>query len=334
MLTAVKDSLATYISEKLSIKVLFFVHGLYLITIGYPLLLYIIPRPTVPDPLIALLNITLSLALTGGNFIQLLLIAMIGAKDQMILHIRNPLDSTILTFREKSQFVRSNAKKAFIMSLIILYLPYFLHYFIGIGDYSRFFMNEVILQYVLDRFSFLTFEKHAIQFRAATAKIILRCSSIKRFVEEYSPKTFVQAANQNEGAEELTHEKFLQEVQEIIESRVEILEHNLQTIKEDNSTPMLEVTGEVHILSKLFLLVSGMVCVSLALLSLATVYGTADNRQWAYLFFLFWHGYISPIISVVLFCSPVMLGFKEQGEDRNAEEQSQDRSNTNVFELF
>lgn len=93
----VNNSLAAYFSEKSWARVIFFLYGSYCITIGFPILIYLTPYKT-QDPDETSRKIfndlgyaTVSLISGGGNFIQMLLIVMIGAKNQMIHYTKNPV---------------------------------------------------------------------------------------------------------------------------------------------------------------------------------------------------------------------------------------------------
>lgn len=266
IITTVNRSFVVYISDKPVVRMISFFYGLYPLTLGYPLFLFLLKSaqlshspsdPTNKRLFYAFGNVTCYLLISGANIIQLFLIVMIGAKDQMILNARNPLDSTILSFQEKSRFVRSNLKRVLAILLIIIYLPLLPYIFDGVrDDVRKFFQNGICFYFLLDRYSFLIFEKHAIKLRAASSKIILKFNAIKKYLHDYSPKAFVQAVDPIEEVKVMTHQD---------QDFLRILDHTLQTIDEDRSVPMMEVTGEIHILSKLFLLVSSMIGVLMIL---------------------------------------------------------------------
>ena len=317
-MSAVNNSLAVYISESPCVRVLFFLFSCYLITIGYPVyFIFIQSQDSDSRRAHPFLNATM-LIFSGSSLIQLLLISMIGAKTQMIVHQRHPLDTAILTSAEKSQFLRANLARAFITLLIIVYLALAPHLSIGkfesLGDFLRL---GITSYYVLDRLSFLRYEKNAIKLRAVGSKIMHKVGFMKKFIHDYSPKTLVQAVACDEMTQVETHQDMLNEMQVLIESRVRILEHTLETIEEDNSQPMLEVTGEIHIIPKLFLLLTivttAIFTIDKCLVSLGSNYGST----WLLLVGLFLYIYVTPILLLPIFCSQMIFGFKESEKGVN-----------------
>ena len=317
---ATNNSLAAYISKRTWIKVVFFFLGCYFIIV-YPFCVYIVYSQGSQDAdhqettfLGKITYITIS---PGGNLLQMLLITLIGAKNQMILHKRSPLDTTILTYAEKSRFLRVNFWRAFAMLILIVYLPVIPQTLTGRGEgfLGDVFRNGVVLYYVFDRVSFLAYEKKTIKHRAIGAKITHKMLSIRKFVQDYTPETLVRAVISDDEIKVTTHQDMLKEMQLLMDSRVRILEQTLEMIEEDNSQPLLEMTGEIHIISKIFLLNTTVICVLLSLNVILEACGVTYDETWLVLPALFLHCYVSTIVLIPLFCTQMMLGFKEQDED-------------------
>ena len=234
----------------------------------------------------------------------------------MILHTRNPLDTTILTYAEKSQFLRANLKRAFVTLVLIVSLPMIPLYLLGrgerfLGDAFRF---GIILYYVLDRVSFLSYEKNAIKHRAIGVKVTHKLFTIRKFAQDYSPKTLVRAVINDDEIKVTTHQDMLKEMQLLMDSRVRILEQTLEMIEEDNSQPLLEMTGEIHIISKIFLLNNTVICVLSLLNAILKAFVENYDRTWLVFPALFLHCYVSTIVLIPLFLTQMIFGFKEQDE--------------------
>lgn len=90
--------------------------------------------------------------------------------------------------------------------------------------------NGIILYYVLDRVSFLTYEKNAIKVRAAGAKITHKLLTIRKFVQDYSLAALVRAVTNDRENAVTTHQDILKKMQVLIDSRVRILELTLEMI--------------------------------------------------------------------------------------------------------
>ena len=177
----------------------------------------------------------------------------------------------------------------------------------------------MLIYFLADRLSFLYFERKAIIFRALGAKMKQKEFAIKKFVSEYNPRIFLQAILQEDKGTKATsistHKQVLDRIRDITEGRVGILEQTLQTIQEDDSTPMLEVTGEISLLPKILLLNITIMFLFDIIEFLYEIFDwDAGYNEIELIITLLWN-VTSPLISIPIFCSHMLFGYKNNKED-------------------
>ena len=313
-MSLVNRSIAVYISRNKVIQAIFYAYGLWIIIISYPFvyftLYYLNPGPST-SYFVFTLELTVFMTVQTSTLMSFFLYTMIGAKNQILDQLSNPLDSAIMTHDQRIHFVQLNFKIAIILTLFLKFAI-----LIEININISLIQYLVIIYYVTNRLSFLYFEKKAIMYRAIAVKMKHRASTIKKSVTENNPKIFIQAILQEQEEVAPTREHMLDVVKDIIEERINTLEQTLQTIQEDNSTPMLEVTGEISILPKI-LLWNTLITIFIAIIEyFRQRFNWSDNNYWTNLLNLFFCYHTNAIICIAIFCSHVLFGFKDNEKEQ------------------
>lgn len=84
------------------------------------------------------------------------------------------------------------------------------------------------------------------------------------------------------------------------------------------------MTGEIHIISKIFLINTTILSGLLMLRSMLNFYDIGYGSVWIALPAFFLYCYIAPLVLVPLFCTQLIFWFKEQNEDSGDIEASYD----------
>lgn len=267
---AVQKSLAAYFSDHKVLQATFFLYCVFCFTIGQPIYSWLIlerlaeydtvykgAEMTSEVVLMFIIHEICCILASGASMISLFLVTMIGAKREILSHTKNPFKTVILTRYQKMILVQTNLKRAlmilvlmtYVISLIVMILTLF-------GFKFEFLIGSVlgcigVIDVLYHKMSFLWFEGKLQQVAAARTRMENKINTLQKFFQEYDPRTMIRAINLPDTEQD--HKSFGDELKMLSYSRLEMLEQNMEVIKNDKSVPILQNTGEISVLSKSYL---------------------------------------------------------------------------------
>lgn len=319
---AAENSLASYIFDKSSGKVAFYLYAIFAFVFGYQVLIigsFIISLlENRHDNLWLFTLVRQVLFFCNGNTLMItFLITVIGAKEDLVVHARVPFEDQGLQEEERKLLVRSTFKRSFIIAIIAYSSPIILRlptlivslmteiHVLGSPAYPM--ANALLLFYTMVRLTFLRYEKSTLMQQSEKMKLKSRMYVLSRFLEECNPEKMIQSLPNDELP---THRGILSKLDRSLSSRVSILSTKLELSDAETFVPVPQNTGEIVLVAKLLLLVSLLtVSSSVGLIVSNFAQSVGENIFfWGFLVTYFIFLFVTPFVSILLFNSKVIFG--------------------------
>ena len=333
---AVNRSVAAYVSDRPTLRAVFFLFGNFGLALGYSIYLLVAKmlynqKEHGSSGIIQIAGTEIFLVVVCNiTFIQLFLLVLIGAKVEMLAYTRDPIRSIIMNTDERKVFVRASLKRMLIVTVILFLFPQVLRVILFSDEKDVNAANArlviylmhmfILFYYSTDRLSFLGFEKKILRMQKRLNISTLKTSFVVKFLQEHGPMSVTNAclAECREDAEEVRSK-----IRELACLKINVFEERIELVQNDQSVPMPINTGEISILSKLVIVMYFIMFFPVIALLLSII--EIDFMEWFsnQLFFgtqvLFLVGmlFVNPFITVPLFSSHMMFDSKSNKSEEN-----------------